>query len=226
VQASARVWLGVLTTLFGLLGSVVLFKGGSLVTGVTTNGWLQLLLIVLVGLVFTTAMLAIIAGGAATWGGLDDVVPSNEEATGTIAPVDGPPKGKVTGDQRWIGQRFFNFFLPFALESKATRNKLRAAEPPPSPATAGKDMPAWRIYQKRSLYSADRRRALLHASRNLGVITAGLIAVLAITAIIAGTISPAPTEVIVVYHGRFTCTPVSAHTIYTGVTQVVPVSSC
>ena len=38
VQASARVWLGVLTTLLGLLGSVVLLKGGDLVTDVTASG--------------------------------------------------------------------------------------------------------------------------------------------------------------------------------------------
>jgi hypothetical protein len=86
--------------------------------------------------------------------------------------------------------------------------------------------PAWLVYKKRSLYNANRRRALLHASRNLGVVTAGLIAVLAIVAVIAGTISPAPSVVIVVYHGRLTCIPVSEHTKYTGVTQVVPVSSC
>jgi hypothetical protein len=70
VQASARVWLGVLTTLLGLLGSVVLFKGGDLITGVTRNGWFQAVLIIVVGLVFASAVLALIAGGSATWGGL------------------------------------------------------------------------------------------------------------------------------------------------------------
>jgi hypothetical protein len=227
VQASARVWLGVLTTLFGLLGSVVLFKGGILVTGVTANGWFQVLLITLVGLVFITAMLAIVAGGAATWGGLDDIVPSDEEATGTAAqPQVTSAKGGETDDQRWIGQRFFDFFLLFALESKATRRKLRTAPRPPGRAAVAAGMPPGRVYKERSLYSANRRRALLHASRNLGVVMAGLIAVLAIVAVIAGTISPAPSEVIVVYHGRCTCIPVSEHTMYTGVTQVVPVSSC
>lgn len=66
VQDSARVWLGVLTTLLGLLGSVVLFKGGDLVTGVTGNGWFQFFLVLLVGLVFVSAMLALVAGGSAT----------------------------------------------------------------------------------------------------------------------------------------------------------------
>jgi protein-S-isoprenylcysteine O-methyltransferase Ste14 len=88
VQASARVWLGVLTTLLGLLGSVVLFKGGDLVTGVPANGWFQSLLILLVALVFTSAILAMIAGGAATWGGLDDIAPSGESDRAVGRPVD------------------------------------------------------------------------------------------------------------------------------------------
>jgi hypothetical protein len=86
VQASARVWLGVLTTLFGLLGSVVLFKGGDLVTGVTASGWFQGVLILLVGLVLVSAILAMIAGGAATWGGLDDEASSGETPEASAAP--------------------------------------------------------------------------------------------------------------------------------------------
>jgi hypothetical protein len=70
VQASARVWLGVLTTLLGLLGSVVLFKGGDLITGVTASGLFQAILIVLVSMVFVVTVLAVIFGGQATWGGL------------------------------------------------------------------------------------------------------------------------------------------------------------
>ena len=73
VQASAGVWLGLLTTLLTLLGSVVLFKGGDLVTSVTPSGWFQFFLILLVSLVFVSAILALIAGGAATWGGLGDI---------------------------------------------------------------------------------------------------------------------------------------------------------
>lgn len=69
VQDSASVWLGLLTTLLTLLGSVVLFKGGDLVISVTDNGWFQFFLILLVGLVFVAAILALIAGGSATWGG-------------------------------------------------------------------------------------------------------------------------------------------------------------
>ena len=58
------------------------------------------------------------------------------------------------------------------------------------------------------------------------MVAAGLIAVLAIAAIIAGTVSPAPSDVIVVYHGRFTCVPAGDNAKYTSVTQVVPVNSC
>ena len=47
-----------LTTLLGLLGSVVLFKGGSLVTGVTANGGFQVVLIVLVSLPQSVTQLA------------------------------------------------------------------------------------------------------------------------------------------------------------------------
>jgi hypothetical protein len=80
VQAAAQVWLGVLTTLLGLVGSVVLFKGGDLVTDITTNRALQGILIGLVGLVFVSAVLAVITGGVATWGGLRD-------PTTTMAPA-------------------------------------------------------------------------------------------------------------------------------------------
>ena len=50
IQAAAQVWLGVLTTLLGLLGSVVLFKGGDLVTEITANSAFVGVLIGLVGL--------------------------------------------------------------------------------------------------------------------------------------------------------------------------------
>jgi hypothetical protein len=227
VQASARVWLGVLTTLFGLLGSVVLFKGGDLVTGVTANAWFQFSLILLVALVFVSAILAMIAGGAATGGGLGDIAPSGEAAKGTTAqPTVSSAKDSKADDQRPGRQQFFGFFLLFALEPKADRKRLRAIPRPPGRAAAERGEAPWQIYKESSLNSADRRRALLHASRNLGMVAAGLIAVLAIVALIAGTVSPAPSEVIVVYHGRFTCVPVDDNAKYTGVTQVVPVNSC
>jgi hypothetical protein len=226
VQASARVWLGVLTTLFGLLGSVVLFKGGDLVTGVTANGWFQAALILLVGLVFVSAILAMIAGGAATWGGLDDLAPSADVVKGMAVQSTVLSAKGQTDDKRPGRQQFFGFFLLFALESKADRKRLRAIPRPPGRAAAERGEAAWQIYKEGSLNSADRRRALLHASRNLGVVAASLIAVLAIVATIAGTVSPAPSEVIVVYHGRFSCVPAADSAKYTGVTQVVPVNSC
>jgi hypothetical protein len=86
--------------------------------------------------------------------------------------------------------------------------------------------PSWKVHRDRTLASADRRRVYLHASRATGVIAAGLIAVLAIVAVIAGTVSPVPTVVIVVHHGRLTCAPVGESQRFTGVTQVITVSSC
>ena len=227
VQDSARVWLGVLTTLFGLLGSVVLLKGGNLVTEVTANGWFQFFLILLVGLVFTCAILAMIAGSAATWGGLDDVAPSEEVTKGTPAqPSVQHPHNGTAGDKRPGRQQFFDFFLLFALEPKTDRKRLRKIPRPAGREAAERGEAPWQIYKESSLNSADRRRAYLHASRNLGMAAAIMIAVLAIAAIIAGTIAPAPSEVIVVYHGRFTCVPVADNAKYTNVTQVVPVNSC
>jgi hypothetical protein len=226
VQASARVWLGVLTTLFGLLGSVVLFKGGDLVTGLTASGWLQFLLILLVGLVFTSAILAMIAGGAATWGGLDDEASAGETSERPAVASIPPASDGELAEHRPGRQQFFSFFLVFALESKADREKLRAIPRPPGKAAAERGEAPWQVYKEGSLKSADRRRALLHASRNLGVVTAGLIAVLAIVAVIAGTVSPAPSEVVVVHHGRSSCVPVGDAGRYTNVTQVVPVNSC
>jgi hypothetical protein len=122
VQASARVWLGVLTTLLGLLGSVVLFKGGDLVTGVTANGLFQGILIVLVGVVFAVTILAVIFGGQATWGGLAIAT----QQAGTEAAVLGaagyeaslPSLGLVTrpADPRPLWRRaWFSFAALLAL---------------------------------------------------------------------------------------------------------------
>jgi hypothetical protein len=106
----------------------------------------------------------------------------------------------------------------------AMRPDRRDAEREQAEREAGKKR--WEIYKERSTTSADRRRVYLHASRTAGVIAAALIAVLAIRAVIAGTVSPALTEVIVVHHGQTNCVPASNNLKYTGVTQVVPVSSC
>jgi hypothetical protein len=226
VQASARVWLGVLTTLLGLLGSVVLFKGGDLVTGVTANGLFQGILIVLVGVVFAVTILAVIFGGQATWGGLAIAT----QQAGTEAAVLGaaryeaslPSLGLVTrpADPRPLWRRaWFSFAALLALSSqpKSGRRPTQSADSPE---------PAWQAYKDWSLASAERRRVYLHASRFAGVTAAGLIALLAIVAVIAGTVSPVPTEVIVVHNGRLTCGPVSASRMFTGVTQVMTVSGC
>ena len=206
VQASARVWLGVLTTLLGLLGSVVLFKGGSLVTGVTANGGFQVVLIVLVSLVFAVAVLAVILGGQATWGGLGDIT----------RPAD-MAKNEVVDERPWWRRRWFSIARLLALTSRHEETGRQEAESGKAP---------WEVYKKRSLESADRRRVYLHASRAVGVIAAGLIALLAILAVIAGTVSPPPSEVIVVHHGRLTCGPVGDSSKDTGITQVIPVNSC
>lgn len=227
VQASARVWLGVLTTLLGLLGSVVLFKGGDLVTGVTANGLFQGILIVLVGMVFAVTILAVIFGGQATWGGLAIAT----QQAGTEAAVLGAagheasltseaPVTRPADPRPWWRRAWFSFAALLALSSQpkeSGRGPTKSANPP---------KPAWMAYRDWSLASAERRRVYLHASRFAGVIAAGLIALLAIVAVIAGTVSPVPTEVIVVHDGRLSCGPVSASLMFTGVTQVMTVSGC
>lgn len=201
VQASARVWLGILTTFLGLLGSVVLLKGGDLVTGVTVSGAFQVTLIVLIVLVFVCVVLAVISGGAATWGGLMYPALSADLATGTSAETS----------SNW-GHLFFPVFAFLAL--KPAKQSVRSGEA------------AWERYKQEYQNSAERNLTYLRASRKLGVAAAALIALLTIVAIIAGTVSPAPSVVIVVHHGQLTCGPVSDTTKYTGVTQVISVSNC
>ena len=202
-----------LTTLLGLLGSVVLLKGGELVTGVTDSGPLQVILIVLVGLVFAVTVIAVIYGGQATWGGLGNIPPP-------VGPKDDRPKDDQPEDDRPGWMRAWSGIANWL----AMRPDRRDAEREQAEREAGKKR--WEIYKERSTTSADRRRVYLHASRTAGVIAAALIAVLAIRAVIAGTVSPALTEVIVVHHGQTNCVPASNNLKYTGVTQVVPVSSC
>lgn len=231
VQASARVWLGVLTTLLGLLGSVVLFKGGDLVTGVTASGMFQAILIALVGLVFAVTVLAVIFGGQATWGGLAMATqpagpeapvpwPAGPEAPVTKAPRSEAPVTKTSDPRPWRRRAWFDFATLLALWSQAKQSSREATKDTGSP------KPAWMAYRDWSLASAEHRRVYLHASRAAGVTAAALIALLAIVAIIAGTVSPVPAEVIVVHHGRINCGPVSQSRMFTGVTQVMTVSSC
>jgi hypothetical protein len=85
---------------------------------------------------------------------------------------------------------------------------------------------SWQKYRDDTVDNADRNRLYLHASRVLGVFAAAFIAVLAIVAVVAGTVAPAPTDVIVVHHGRLICGPVGDTTKYADVTHVVPVTSC
>jgi hypothetical protein len=222
VQDSARVWLGVLTTLLGLLGSVVLFKGGSLVTGVTSNRWWQAVLILLIGIVFATAVLAVVVGGVATWGGLKDIPPAG----------DPQPPSPDSNRGKW-GRRLFRIVLTIALISREDRKK--ALEVFGGEVTGRQELRdssardlelAWQKYRDDIVDNADRNRLYLHASRVLGVFAAVFIAVLAIVAVVAGTIAPAPSDVIVVHHGQLTCGPVGDTTKFTDVTHVVPVTSC
>jgi hypothetical protein len=215
-QASARVWLGVLTSFLGLLGSVVLFKGGDLVTGVTSSGALQAVLIVLVALVLGVTVLAIILGGQATWGGLADVTQIDAQNPGGDQVVGTAPDGMhgvTDAKPGWLR-------LWFDLANWLTLQR-GGEEKPAQPAD-----PLWKKHKDRTLATADRRRVNLHASRTTGVIAAGLIAVLAIVAVVAGTVAPVPTDVMVVHHGHVTCGPTSQFHEFTGVTEVIAVNSC
>jgi hypothetical protein len=223
VQDSARIWLGVLTTLLGLLGSVVLFKGGSLVTGVTSNGWWQTLLIVLIGIVFTTAVLAVTVGGVATWGGLKDIPPTGDSQL-TSPDANGG---------RW-GRLLFRVILTIALIPEQDRDKALevfggevAGRCKAKGDSSQEDLGvSWQKYRDDIVDNADRNRFYLHASRVLGVFSAVFIAALAIVAVVAGTVAPAPSDVIVVHNGQITCGSVVDSTKYTDVTNVVPVTSC
>ena len=165
----------------------------------------RVVLIILLGLVFAVAVLAVIFGSQATWGGLSSIIQS------TDAVENEDSSNKSWWHPQWYGlAKMFAFFHP--------------AKPGPQEVKNGKA--PWEWYRDRILHSAHRRRVYLHASRTAGVIVAGLIALLAIVAVIAGTVSPPPSEVIVVHHGLLTCGPVSDSTTYKGVTQVIPVTNC
>jgi len=219
VQASAAGWLGVLTTLLGLLGSVVLLKGGNLVTEVTSNGGLQILLITLVSLVFLLAVLAVIVGSFATWGGLKDITPIKKSSGQTS---DGTQQAPRTRQKQVIKLILWLARIPDDDREKALQifDTPEAAEKEKSPVEQ---------YKYDIETNAERNRIYLHASRSLGVAAAISIITLAVAAIIVGTASPpvpGPADVVVVYHGRFICVPVSDSAKYTDVTQVISVSGC
>ena len=96
----------------------------------------------------------------------------------------------------------------------------------PAKQSARSGEPAWERYKQDYQNSAERNLTYLRASRKLGVAAAALIALLTVVAITAGTISPAPSVVIVVHRGQLMCGPVNDSTKYAGVTQVISVSNC
>jgi len=91
VQSSANVWLGILGTLFGLSGAVVLVKGSTAFIASAHNAWLHGIFIVLVATTFAAAILALMMGGAATWGGL-------------VNPADPQPANHPVLD--WLIEKF------------------------------------------------------------------------------------------------------------------------
>jgi len=192
VQAAAQVWLGVLTTLVGLASSVVLIKGSTLLTGLTSSQAFLWLSIGLIALGFVFAMLAMIGGAAATWGGLSD-----------LEAVDSPVReGGV-----------FRPILFFAFDKQSLPKSTESAN-------------YGARWKNRIQRTAISRRNLLHASRAPGVITAGIVAALAVVLLFAGAVAPAPTDVIVVHGGHLTCGPLSTAEKFADVTRVVPVSQC
>ncbi|HEY3977629.1 MAG TPA: hypothetical protein VGM79_10185 [Streptosporangiaceae bacterium] len=140
----------------------------------------------------------LIAGGTATWGGLGDVAPAAAAempaaAAGPAGPRSSPAAAVTPPARTWLRRCWFGFWLLFTSEPPAERRALQAL-----PTQRGlTHLQPWEQYRAGSLNSADRRRAYLHASRTLGVITAILIAALAVLAIIAGTVAPAPEYVLV-----------------------------
>jgi hypothetical protein len=194
VQAAAQVWLGVLTTLVGLAGSVVLIKGNALLSGLTSSLVFQSVTICLIVLGFGSALLAIISGAAASWGGLSAI-----------------GHGGMPGYRKLA----FRVILRFAFD----------AEQMPPPLAV---QPASKAAQYRDQYqrAAISRRNLLQASRALGILTAAVIAALAVVILLEGAIAPAPADIMVIHGGRLTCGPVSATLQYSDVTRVVPVTGC
>jgi hypothetical protein len=103
IQSSANVWLGILGTLFGLSGAVVLVKGSTAFITSAHNPWLHAVFIVLVATTFAAAILALMMGGAATWGGLvnlADPQPTNHPVLDWLIEKFGP-KDSQKSLKRW-----------------------------------------------------------------------------------------------------------------------------
>jgi hypothetical protein len=161
-------------------------------------------------------------GGVATWGGLADIPPPDESPR---------PPSSDTNKGKW-GRGLFKAVLTVALIPRQDRKKAlevfggEVVGQDPEPALQEDLEVSWQKYRDDITDNADRNRVYLHASRVLGVFAAVFIAVLAVVAVVAGTVAPAASDVIVVHHGQLTCGPVSDNTKYTDVTNVVPVTSC
>jgi hypothetical protein len=194
----------------------VLFKGGDLVTGATSSGVLQAVLIVLLGMVFGITVLAIIFGGQATWGGLGDVAQPDADDPGGRQIVAARPDGSLgAADRRpWWLRSWFNLAKRLAVKHGRAEQRAEPTDP------------LWKRHKDLTLTTADHRRIYLHASRTTGVIAAGLIALLAIMAVIAGTTAPVPADVMVVHDGHVDCGPTSQSHEFTRVTEVISVSRC
>jgi hypothetical protein len=144
-----------------------------------------LVLIGLVGLVFASAVLAVIAGGVATWGGLEG--PSDTKNSWLTGR---PPKWQepLLTVVLWVG------LIPKDDRDAAKTKSKRSA------GALGATRLGWQ---------AERNRIYLHASRTLGVAAASFIALLAIIAVIAGTFFSVPSEVVMVRNGKASCVPAS-----------------
>jgi hypothetical protein len=191
VQSSANVWLGILGTLFTLSGAVVLVQGSTAFIQSSNNTLLHWLLIGLVVATFVAAILALMMGSAATWGGLENPAALH------------PPLKHVLLDK----------LIEYFGKSEDIKRSIRDRISPSSYAA---------MYNK----SADRRRVYLHYSRGIGIAAALLAGGMVIWIFIAGTISKASPDVIVVHQGRVTCAPVRNAEKYVGVTQVISVAQC
>jgi hypothetical protein len=137
--------------------------------------------------------------------------------------LDNGRSGRKAARRSRRRQRWFAFWLLFTGEPPAERRRLLRL--PPKNGLPATEEP-WKRYKAGSLKSASRRRAYLHASRGLGVATAVLIAMLAVLAVVAGTIAPAPSEVIVIHDGRSPCVSAADSGKLAHVSRVVPVNSC
>ena len=85
----------------------MLVKGSTAFVTSTSNPWLHWILIVLVGLTFAAAILALMMGGAATWGGLvnlADPEPASHPVLDRFILKFGSPESKKS-IQRWKAEQ-------------------------------------------------------------------------------------------------------------------------